>query len=173
MNRRTLLKTTLVFSAGSLLLPACLQNRKGKLSFTHFSLSADEEEMMAVLTERILPSTAFFGNKPINSHQFVLMMADECLDPEKQQSFVSGLKAFNKEAKVFGGSDFLSQQPADQTKFLESLEAQKELPTALVDFYPLTKRWTIEAFTTTQQYMENIRHYNMIPGPVYKGNVPI
>jgi hypothetical protein len=42
-----------------------------------------------------------------------------------------------------------------------------------LQFYKTTKRHTVQAFTTSKQYMTEVRHYKIVPGSNFKGCVPL
>ena len=98
VNRRTVIKQFLFVSAGAVILPACLQEDKGKSSvlLKNFQLSGQQEKTLEELTETIIPATTTPGAKAVYAHLFVLKMLDDCYKKEDQQKFVKGLEQFEK-----------------------------------------------------------------------------
>jgi len=173
MNRRTAIKNVLFISAGTALLPACMQD-KATIPLTNLSLTAGQEKMMASLTTAILPnSSEFIGPAGLKAHEFVLMMVDECEAPEDQQKFMEGLKQFDKLVKTKYDKEFDKLSPAQQTELLTSLQNKKDIPDDVQSFYQASRMYTIQAFTSSEKFMTNIRKYKMVPGSNFKGCVPV
>jgi len=179
MNRRSALKSFLYISAGVSLLPACL-NDKGKASFLlkNISIDGEQEKMLADLCETIIPKTNTPGAKDLSSHLFVLMMVDDCYKKEDQQKFVAGLKAFEATVKQKYNNPFTSCTQAQKEELLTSLgqklKQKKDAPVdADAEFYGITKRLTIQSFTSSQYYLTKVQVYQLVPGPIYKGCVPV
>ena len=96
MNRRTAIRTGLIFSAGIAFLPSCLQNNKTIIALKNITITAEQDKMLAQLSDTIIPKTNFIGAADVKAHEFNLMMVDECYNPEKQKQFVDGLQQFDK-----------------------------------------------------------------------------
>lgn len=179
MNRRTALKSFLYVSAGISLLPACLQD-KGKASFLlkNIQVSGEQEKMLAELCETIIPKTSTPGAKDLSSHLFVLTMVDDCYTKEDQQTFTAGLKAFEDVVAKQYNTTFAACTTAQKAELLSALEQQlkqkKDTPAKPeAAFYAITKRLTIQSFTSSQYYLTKVQVYQLVPGPVYKGCVPV
>ena len=55
------------------------------------------EKMLAELAETIIPKTNnFIGAKDLKSHEFALIMMNDCAPPEDQKAFTDGMKAFEE-----------------------------------------------------------------------------
>ena len=97
MNRRTAIRNVVIITAGAGLLPSCSNNDKRVISLKNISITGSQEQMLAELTETIIPKTKnFIGAKDLKTHEFVLTMVDDCTSPEEQKKFTDGLKAFDK-----------------------------------------------------------------------------
>jgi hypothetical protein len=78
ISRRTVLKQMVFTSAGLLLIPSCMDDRsKASILVKNFSITTDQEAMLAELTESIIPKTSTPGAKDIYAHLFVLKMVDD------------------------------------------------------------------------------------------------
>ena len=173
MNRRTAIRNGLIFSAGIAFLPSCLQNNKTSIALKNIAITAEQEKMLAQLSDLIIPKTNFIGAVDVKAHEFNLMMVDECYNPEKQKQFVDGLKQFDKMASEKYGKSFVDCDARQKNEWLTSIENKKDLPPDVTTFYKTTKQHTLQAFTSSQQYMVDIRKYKMVPGPIFKGCVPL
>lgn len=173
MNRRTAIRQVVFISAGAALLPSCLQHDKSSILLKNISISVPEENMLAELTETIIPKTNnLIGAKDLEAHAFVLTMIDDCSSPEDQKKFTNGLKAFDKLSHDKFGQLFTSYTAAQKKELLTAIENKKDIPEEALQFYGTVKRYTIQSFTSSKEYMTGIRNYNIIPGQ-YKGCVPV
>ncbi len=173
MNRRTAINRVIILSLGAIVLPSCGQENKQLIKLKNIHLNADEENMVMQLSDLIIPKTNFIGAGDLKAHEFVLKMADDCYDPEKQSKFTRGLKEFYKMAKAKYGQSFKDCTPAQQNEWLGNVEKKKELSEDLLFFYETTKRYTVQAFTSSKEYMTDVMRYKMVPGSDFKGCVAV
>jgi len=152
---------------------------KGKASFLlkNIAVNGDQEKMLADLCETIIPKTNTPGAKDLSSHLFVMMMVDDCYKKEEQQKFVTGMQAFEELAKQKYNTAFINCTPDQKKELLTGLEKKLKdknaaPPYAAAAFYGITKRLTLQTFTSSQYYLTTVQMYNMVPGPIYKGSVP-
>ncbi len=172
MNRRNAIRTALLFSAGTALLPSCLHNDKNVTTLKNIKVTPDDEKMMAALAETIIPTTNFVGATGVQAWQFTLMMADECYNPEKQKIFNNGLQQFKKLVKDKYNTSFTDCSSQQKNEVVALLE-QKAVKGDAAEFYQMTRGHVLQAFTSSKPYMVDVRHYNMVPGPNFKGCVKI
>lgn len=174
MNRRTAIRNVVIISAGAGLLPSCTGDDGSVIPLKNISLTGAQERMLASLTENIIPQTNnFIGAKDLKAHEFVLTMVDDCLKPEEQKQFKDGLKAFDKLSHDKHGQLFTSYTPEQKKSLLTALESKKDIPEDALKFYQTVRRYTIQSFTSSKEYMTGIRKYKMVPGPNFKGCVKV
>jgi hypothetical protein len=175
MNRRAAIRNVILLSAGAALLPSCVSNDKtASIPLKNLSLTAGEEDMLAALSEAIIPKTKdFIGAAELKTHEFVLTMVDDCHSPEDQQQFTKGMKQFAAACEKKMNSSFVSCTPAQKKEFLQLAEKKQDIPEDALKFYQTTKQYTLQSFTSSKEYMTDIRNYKMVPGPDYKGCVPV
>ena len=174
VNRRRAIKQFLFVSAGITVLPACLQHEKEKSSvlLKNFQLTGQQEKTMEELAETILPATATPGAKAVYAHLFVLKMLDDCYKKEDQQLFLKGLAQFEKNTQDKYGQPFHKCNQAQRTEIVAGLNGKKNIDPQLVSFYEITKKLTIQGYSSSKFYLTNVQVYKMIPGR-YKGCVPV
>lgn len=174
MNRRTALRNVILLSAGAALLPSCASNDKtASIPLKNLSITGSEEDMLAALSEAIIPKTNdFIGASDLKAHEFVLTMVDDCHSPEDQQQFTKGMKQFADACDRKMNSSFTNCTPAQKKAFLQLAEKKQDIPEDALRFYETTKRYTLQSFTSSKEYMTDIRNYKMVPGPNFKGCVP-
>jgi Gluconate 2-dehydrogenase subunit 3 len=175
MKRRTAIRNVVIISAGAALLPSCSQKGKGSsLPLKNISLTGSEENMLAELAETIIPKTKdFTGAKELKAHEFILTMVDDCASPEDQKKFTEGLKSFDKLSHEKFGEIFSSYTADQKKELLTAIENKKNIPDETLQFYGTVKRYTLQNFTSSRDYMLDIKKYKMVPGPIYKGCVPV
>jgi hypothetical protein len=173
MNRRTVIKNFLVFSAGAALIPSCMHEEgKSSILLKHIKVNGDLEKMLAELSETIIPKTNSPGAKDLSSHLFVLMMVDDCYTTNDQQKYIRGLGQFDAFAKKNYGDSFLECTPAQKKELLKKIENKNDVPEEIASFYAITKRLTIQSFTSSKYFLTNVQVYEMIPGR-FHGCVPV
>lgn len=173
MQRRTLLKQLVFVSGGVLFLPSCLHHdSKASILLKKISVTGEQEKLLSELCETIIPATDTPGAKDISAHLFALMMVDDCYKKEDQQTFVAGLKAFDKESESKFNKSFVDCTPAERSALLTQLESKKTANAELDYFYSATKRLTIQAYTTSKFYLTKVQVYELVPGR-YHGCVPV
>jgi len=174
MNRRTAIRNVVIISAGAGLLPSCMNNDTTVIPLKNIPVTGSQVKMLAELTEAIIPKTpAFIGAKDLKAHEFILTMVDDCSSPEDQKQFTAGLKAFDKLSHDKFGQLFTGYTAEQKRELLSDIEKGKAVDEEVVKFYKTVKRYTIQSFTSSKEYMTDIRKYNMVPGPVFKGCVPV
>lgn len=174
MNRRIALRNIVIISAGASLLPACTTTEENSLALKNISLTRSQENMLAELTETIIPKTNnFIGAKDLKSHEFLLTMMDDCASPEDQQSFIDGMKAFEDGCTQKFNSAFVECTAQQRNDWLKEMEAAKEGKAAAATFYKTTKKYTLQSFTSGKDYLLNVRKWKMVPGSNFKGCVPV
>ena len=141
---------------------------KSSILLKNLQISADQEKLLAELSETIIPKTSTPGAKDIGAHLFVLKMMDDCRSREDQDKFLEGMKAFEKNA----GRNFTSAGPAERARILETLNGDKEGKDPAAAFYKTMKRLTIQAYTSSEYFLTKVQVYELVPGR-YHGCVPV
>lgn len=171
IDRRSAIKQLLFVSAGLAILPSCLQNTtRSSMNIKNFTIDGDQEQILAELTDAIIPPTSTPGAKSLGAPLFTVVMLDDCYTQDEQQRWVKGIDAFEKACKKMNGQGFVKCDTAQKNAFVKSLEERKE-DDNLNYFYRTTKRETIHSYTTSQFFLTKVEVYELVPGR-YKGSVP-
>lgn len=175
MHRRTAIRNVLIITTGAAFLPvACRNHDKAVIPEKNSLLSSGEQDMLAKLAETIIPQTVNFpGAEDLKCHEFVLRMVNDCTSPEEQEKFTGGLKEFDKLCQRKFGKNFSSCTASQRNLFLTDIENKKGIQDDVLKFYETVKRCTLQGFTSSKQYMQDIKKYVMVPGPAFKGCVPV
>jgi len=179
MNRRTAVRNIAIISAGASLFPACTASPdESSLHLKNIPLTGSQENMLAELSETIIPKTSnFIGAKDLKSHEFLLTMVDDCASPEDQKSFTDGMKAFEEACKKKFNTSFTKCTPQQRNELLKEMEASKDekdpAGSGAAKFYKAVKRYTLQSFTSSKEYLLDVRKWKMVPGGDFKGCVPV
>jgi len=174
MNRRTVIRNLVVVSAGATLIPACIQQDKVLFPLKNMVVRGPQQELLAVLTETIIPRTSDFpGANDLKAHEYLLTMMDDCAKPEEQQSFINGLNLFEEACKKKWNKSFVKATVQQRNEWLKELEANKENKDDLSGFYRTVKRYTIQSFTSSKEYLVDVQKFTLVPGSNFKGCVPV
>jgi Gluconate 2-dehydrogenase subunit 3 len=176
MNRRTAIRNVVIISAGATLLPACTNTTadESSLQLKNIPLTGSQENMLAELAETIIPTTSnFIGAKDLKSHVFLLTMMDDCASPDDQKFFTEGMKAFEDGYKKKFNTTFVKSTPQQRSEWLKEMEAVKDDKNAAAKFYKTTKRYTVQSFTSSKEFLLDVKKWKMVPGTDFKGCVPV
>jgi hypothetical protein len=174
MNRRAAIRNVVIISAGAAILPSCHDADKISLELKHLSITGSQEKLLAALSETIIPTTSdFIGAKELKSHEFVLTMVDDCASPEDQKKFTDGLTAFSALCKKKWDREFENCTVQQRNELVAEVEQKRNISEAVFGFYGTVKSYTLQSFTGSRDFMTEIRKYKLVPGPVYKGCVPV
>jgi hypothetical protein len=173
VNRRRAIRQILCVSAGAVFIPACLQDKsKSSILLKNMKLNASQENLLAELSDLIIPATSTPGAKDLYAHLFALKMLDDCFTKEKQQQFLNGMKQFEDGVQKKYSTHFLKCSAEKKKAILADLESNKKSNDDIAFFYTTMKRLIIQGYTSSQYYLTNVQVYEMVPGR-YHGCVPV
>jgi hypothetical protein len=171
MERRTALKQMALLTGAAMLLPACGKNEKQvSVALKNIKISGAQEELLAELTEAIIPATDTPGAKELKVHQFILRMLDDCAEPEQQKDFMAGLQAFEDLSEKQLGKSFVEAGADERTNLLRELDKIKqskdneEKKKPVHAFYSMMKDFTIRGYMSSEYVMTNQLYFKMVPG---------
>lgn len=173
LDRRTALKQFLIVSVGITFLPYCKSDKKASIALDQINISAEDEEILAELSETIIPATDSPGSKDLMAHLFVLKMINDCAKKEEQEKYIQGLADFRDFTQSEFNKSFTACSAGEKAEVVSSLEKIKDEESDLAFFYKVQKRRTVHAYTTSQYYLTQIENYKLVPGPNFQGCVPV
>ncbi|MCW3089768.1 MAG: gluconate 2-dehydrogenase subunit 3 family protein [Ferruginibacter sp.] len=172
MNRRNAISNIVLLSMGAMVLPSCGQKDEPLVKLNNFSITKGEEQTLSQLSDTIIPKSNFTGDENVNPREFILVMVDDCYEPERQKRFIAGLKQFDKMSKEKYAGSFTALDAGKKKSLLAGIEKKEDIPEDVLFFYETTKRHTVQALTSSRDYMTKVLKYNMVPGSNFKGCVP-
>ena len=149
--------------------------------------SEDQALTMSELVEIILPKTNTPGAKDAGVPGFIDSLLKEVYTAEQQNSFLTGLAAFDAEAKSSYGDNFGQCKKEDQLAFVKKKhnEAIHSVGQAGAEgwwnskrgdietpFIITVKELTILGFFTSEAGATQVLQYNQVPGS-FQGCVPL
>jgi hypothetical protein len=175
MNRRLVLKQLAVATAAAWILPSCVSDpKKVSIALNRLNITGDDEELLAAIADTLIPKTDTPGAKDVSAHLFTIVMVDDCMAKADQENYVKGLKAFDDTCKTVAGKAFTKATVEERTDILKKLEASRDtLPEDVKAFYSATRRYVIQGYTASQYFMTDVKPYQLIPGPNFKGCVKV
>ena len=174
MRRRTAIRNLVILSAGATILPACQETTKSESGSSNLDIGPSERETLEVLTESLIPSAANFpGGRTLRSHEFVISMVNDCAKPEDRTAFMKGLRAFEDLCKKKWNTSFGQAEPGMRNELLKQLESMKDSKEDLAEFYKTVKRLTVQSFTSSREFLVEVRNFTLVPGSNFKGCVRI
>ena len=143
MKRREAIRNVILVSAGAAFLYSCKE--KG----------VTDAALLDELTETILPKDDFIGAKDLKTGDFVLMMSDDCLSPEKHEVFSKGMKAFHE-------SRFVEMPAGERKEYIMKLDGDAK------EFFEMVKQGTIQNFMTSEKYLKEVRNITTLIPPKFQ-----
>ncbi|MEJ2006166.1 MAG: gluconate 2-dehydrogenase subunit 3 family protein, partial [Cyclobacteriaceae bacterium] len=137
------------------------------------------EDLMKEIVDTIIPETDIPGANSLEVHNFVWVMADDCMESADQQKFMKGLSDMNRMLAHDRDMEFAEIEPADRAGILDYImkidesydvpvndDGTKEFnPDAIKYSLARIKGYTIQGFMQSQYVMQNIMPYELVPGP--------
>lgn len=181
MTRREYIQSTIVSlgyvaSVGTIanLLLSCQQ--QADLSWKPVFLSNNQANLLAEITETILPKTKTPGAKDLGVPQFIDQLITKVMTKAEQKEFTDGLEDLDQQCKSANGKTFVECDTATRTSFLKALDASAgtfspsvwgiqliENPKP-VKFFRKLKSLTLMSYYTSEKVGKEILVYNPVPG---------
>jgi len=180
MNRRKAITRILLTGAGITITVGAYKwysiNQEPDLAF----LEA-HSELVAALSETIIPATDTPGAKECGVEKFVLQMVKECSDRKTQNKFINGLKNVRSYTQNRYSKQFQQCSPEQQIQILEyfasggtssGLWSKIERRYLGSSFFTTLKQYTVEGYCTSKAGSTQALSYLPVPGR-YQGCMPL
>ena len=162
-------------ATAAILLPSCLSDpKKVSIALSNLDISGDEEELLAAIAETMIPETDKPGAKTTSAHLFTLVMVDDCVDMETRNKYLKGMRTFDETCRNINGETFLRSTSEERLELLKAVEKDIEnLDENTHTFYHTTRRYIIHGYISSSYYLTEVKPYQLVPGPNFKGCVPV
>lgn len=163
VTRRSALKHLFIISAGTALLPSCVNDRKGAAgTYANLPFTAKDEETLVEVSSTILPTTDTPGAKEVGALAFALRILNDCYKKEDQEKFAKGFSQFQDAVQKKYSKSFMQCSEAERIAALKHASEQKD--TGEEYFFKIIKRLTIQAYTSSEYYLTKVDVYKLVPG---------
>jgi len=173
ITRRTLIKQLMLGAGAAALLPSCVFENKKVTTLGIFTITEDQDKLIAEMAETIIPKTTIPGAKELKVEEFINVVVTDCFDKETQDKFSKGLIATNELAAKKFGKSFIESTPEQRIELFQELSDKKEgIPSEAIEFFPLIKGLTIRSYMSSEYILTNVNPWPLVPGPA-KGCVEV
>jgi gluconate 2-dehydrogenase gamma chain len=147
------------------------------LNYKPVFFTEEQARLVSELAGIILPKTDTPGAKEVGVPSFIDKILKECYKKEDQERYLTGLTAFDEEAKKTYGDSFIYCKPEDQLALVkktneEVVKEKKANYGVKPPFFYMTKELTMLGFFTSEVGATQVLQYEAVPG-AYKGCIPL
>lgn len=172
MNRRQAIKRTALLSGGMVFLKYSLLGQASRLYIPDGNkFGPNEERMLQLVVDTMIPATDTPGAKDLGVDQFVLLMVNDCHSEKDQIDFYSGLHSMDAFVEKGFGQSFASCDIDNRIKALNSVNKKSDASPELQAFIQIAKSRTIQGYLESKYVMTEVIPHKMIPDP-YDGYYP-
>jgi Gluconate 2-dehydrogenase subunit 3 len=162
MLRRDLLKKVTIVLGGIALSPEMIARALGQREAVLEQVPASRLDLLAELSDTILPDTDTPGAKAAKVHDYIAIIVDACFPPERSQQFWSDLEVADAVCTKVHGQSFVACNPSQRVAFLTDLEAKATNDPS--DFWLTLKDLTLHGYFTSEIGATQALNYDPIPG---------
>ena len=170
MDRRTALQRIAILMGGTLsastvagVLGGCSSSGDDTI-FTARTLSEGRDELVATLSELIIPQTDTPGARAAKVHEFIDNMLTDWYDEGEVEDFLSGLKDVQHHATRYDAESFTDLSEEIQIQILSEMELNE------VPFFQTIKSMTLLGYYTSE--VGATQELRINPMGVYKSDIP-
>lgn len=172
MNRREALKRLALLSGGALSIStvAGFMNgcRAAEDGTSLQTLSANQNELVIELTERIIPATDTPGAKAAEVNRFIDHMLTNWNTDEEREHFLEGLEHVNELSNNKHNQDFINLSTENKIDVMETLEQEAldnpKPDSDLKPFFDMLKELTVVGYYTSEIGATEELNYEAVPG---------
>ena len=176
MDRREALKRvgalmggTMSLSIVSGVMSGCQAPAAG--GYTMQTLSEAQGELVATISELIIPTTDTPGARAAKVHEFIDLMLTDWFEVEDKDHFLAGLVKTDEMAQAANGSSFVDNTEAQQIALLTEMEAAAQGGSGDKPFFTMMKELTLTGYYTSEIGASQELKYVHVAGE-YRGDVP-
>ena len=164
MNRREVIKNVALMLGGAFSAPTVMamnhweQTTQVQGNIATFSLTENQQKIVAEIAEIIIPRTDTPGAKDVGVPAFIEMMLKDCYKTPEHQSFMEGLISMER-------VKFLELNADERRGALKLLEQEtKKNIGKVTPFWRLIKELTLLGYFTSEAGLKASFEYVQIPG---------
>ena len=170
MHRRIALKNIAIITGSTFILPYGCDFETGIVYSNFTSLKKKHLNLIASISEFILPSDMKNFPTTENRLHFIMTMANDCLLKKERKLFEEGFEFFQLSLSSERNERFEKLQINQKQEFtLKGIESNKPEIKMFLNFI---KEFSILHFETSENYMKNYLNFEFMPGR-YNGKVQV
>ena len=127
-------------------------------------LSAEQNELVTMIAEMIIPETDTPGATTVRVNEFVDLLLAEWSKDDDRTRFLAGLDAIDHEARATYGRRFVELGPAERALTLTALDGAREASDGAGFTFGHLKRLTVYGYFTSEVVQKNVLKTTMWPG---------
>ena len=135
-------------------------------------LSPEQNELVTMIAEMIIPETDTPGATTVRVNEFVDLLLAEWSKDDDRARFLAGLDAIDHEARASYGRRFVELGPAERALTLTALDGAREASEGAGFAFGHLKRLTVYGYFTAEVVQASVLKTTMWPGR-YDGCVGI
>ena len=170
MHRRIALKNIAIITGSTFILPYGCDFETGIVYSNFTGLKEKHLNLIASISEFILPSDIKNFPTPENRLHFIMTMANDCLLKKERKLFEEGFEFFQMSLSSERNERFEMLQINQKQEFI--LEGFENNKTEIKIFLDFMKEFSILHFETSENYMKNYLNFEFMPGH-YNGKVQV
>ncbi len=158
-------------SVGITIVPSFIGcSSKSSLLFKNIAVTQDQEALLALIAETIIPKTDSPGAIETSTQAYTAKMIDDCMTKKDQEKWLAGLNQFVQLSEKENSNGFAGLTSSEREKFLTQFSESKE-ENVVNFFYKNVRRLTLRGYTTSEYFLTK-QNFSLIPGH-FKGCVPV
>jgi len=166
MDRRESLKTLALSAGGLVALPNWASGwTVDDLTAHHSSFSASEQELLASVTDTIIPQGNSIGALSVGVDKYLQKLIDKCYEKTVQDNVKVQLTILEATSQKNYGKPFSLCDQSQRQELLMSLSSSSVKEEK--EFFDFMKSETIRGFNTSKEVMVDHLHYKIFPGHYY------
>ena len=170
MLRRIALKNIAIMTGSTFILPYGCDFETGIVYSNFIGFKKKDLNLVASISEFILPSDKKNFPTPENRLHFIMTMANDCLTKKERKLFEEGFDFFQLSLSLERNERFEWLQKNQKQEFiLKGFENSKPEIKLFLNFI---KEFSILHFETSENYMKNYLNFEFMPGR-YNGKVQV
>ena len=127
-------------------------------------LSPDQNELVTMIAEMIIPETDTPGATAVRVNEFVDLLLAEWASDADRAKFLAGLDAIDHESRASYGRRFVELGPAERALTLTALDGAREASDGAGFAFGHLKRLTVYGYFTSELVQKNVLKTNVWPG---------
>lgn len=179
MDRRRALYSMALATGGITLLARCNYGPdRLPIALNNLQVTVEEEDILKELVNVIIPATDIPGAEALEVHNFVWVMADDCMKKEDQEKFMAGVRGYMPLVKNISEKEYDEMTPEEKVALLQQIETGESFgeiekndngspvfdPGAVKFMLSDVKNKTIWGYMQSEFIMKDIMPYALVPG---------